>query len=269
LDIQEYISSGIIEAYVLGTLSNTKALEVEQMAAKHPEVKAEIGAIQEAMEKYASAHAIQPRLGLKEKVLNNLERTDYSELDTKIISLQKKNKVAEYIAAASISIAILSGGLAYFYYQKYSEMEQRAEATQMENSVLAGRSQSVHYNIQKQLEETQHQLSMMMDPSTSAVKLKGMKMAPQSSAMVYWNKKSNEIMLHVDALPKAPDQMEYQVWAMVGGKPMDIGMIDPNEDLMVMKNVEGAQAFAVTLEKKGGSAEPNMDSMCLMGKVNS
>jgi len=270
LNIQDYISSGIIEAYVLGTLSETEALDVEQMAAQHPEVKAEIIAIQEVMEKYASAHVIQPRTGLKEKVLNRLEQKDNSELDSKIISLERKNKVAEYIAAASISIAIVSGGLAYFYYQKYSAMEQRAEATQMENAVMAGRTQSVQYNMQKQLEETQHQLSMLMDPSTSAVRLKGMKMAPQSSAMVYWNKKSNEIMLHVEALPKAPDQMQYQVWAMKDGKPVDIGMIeDQNEDMMVMKKVDGAQAFAVTLEKKGGSAEPTMDSMCLMGKVNS
>jgi len=35
-----------------------------------------------------------------------------------------------------------------------------------------------------------------------------------------------------------------------------------------MKNIPRAQAFAVTLEKRGGSAAPTMDQMYMMGKAS-
>jgi hypothetical protein len=34
-----------------------------------------------------------------------------------------------------------------------------------------------------------------------------------------------------------------------------------------MKNIAGAQAFAITLEPKGGSQNPTMEKMYVMGKI--
>ena len=34
-----------------------------------------------------------------------------------------------------------------------------------------------------------------------------------------------------------------------------------------MKQVSKAEAFAITLERKGGSESPNLDALCLMGKL--
>ena len=59
-EVRAYIESGILELYVLGQLSATECDEVEAMAAKHPEVKAEITAIELAMEAYAFENAIEP-----------------------------------------------------------------------------------------------------------------------------------------------------------------------------------------------------------------
>jgi len=56
---------------------------------------------------------------------------------------------------------------------------------------------------------------------------------------------------------------------MVDGKPVDAGMIDMNEaaPFMKLKNIPRAEAFAITLEKKGGSPVPTMDALYVMGKV--
>jgi anti-sigma-K factor RskA len=37
--------------------------------------------------------------------------------------------------------------------------------------------------------------------------------------------------------------------------------------MMKMKNMPKAEAFAITLEKRGGSPEPSMDKLYVMGKV--
>jgi anti-sigma-K factor RskA len=64
--------------------------------------------------------------------------------------------------------------------------------------------------------------------------------------------------------------MQYQLWAWVDGKPTDAGTFDMNEQgthFMKLKTVPRAEAFAVTLEKKGGSETPDMNAVYVMGKV--
>jgi anti-sigma-K factor RskA len=62
------------------------------------------------------------------------------------------------------------------------------------------------------------------------------------------------------------------LWAMVNGKPVDLGVFDaqnqPKKLLLAMKEVGDAQAFAVTLEKRGGSASPTMEKMVVLGAVS-
>jgi len=54
---------------------------------------------------------------------------------------------------------------------------------------------------------------------------------------------------------------------MVDGKPVDAGVIGNCEGLCKLKNIPSAQAFAVTLEKAGGSPVPTMSSLYVMGSI--
>ena len=59
--------------------------------------------------------------------------------------------------------------------------------------------------------------------------------------------------------------MEY-----VDGAPVDIGMLDSEFQgrVLTMKHTKaGSVAFAITLEKTGGSPTPNMEEMYVMGRV--
>ena len=58
-DVKAYIESGILELYVLGDVSAEEKLQVEDMAAKYPAVKAEIAEIEKSMELYAEANAVE------------------------------------------------------------------------------------------------------------------------------------------------------------------------------------------------------------------
>ena len=57
MDVNEYISSGIIELYAMGALSPQEMTEVEQMAASHPEIAMELSRVQESLNDYAGVHA--------------------------------------------------------------------------------------------------------------------------------------------------------------------------------------------------------------------
>ncbi|WP_048920506.1 cupin domain-containing protein [Rufibacter radiotolerans] len=71
--IYNFIESGILELYVMGITSPQETQEVEQMAAAHPEVKAEIDQISRAVEAYAQEHAIAPRETVKPLVLATID----------------------------------------------------------------------------------------------------------------------------------------------------------------------------------------------------
>ena len=73
MNIQEYISSGILELYVLDQLTSVSRQEVEAMRVKYPDVEAEIGHIESTLEKLAFSEAITPRAGLKDDILNKIK----------------------------------------------------------------------------------------------------------------------------------------------------------------------------------------------------
>ncbi|RYF96535.1 MAG: anti-sigma factor, partial [Chitinophagaceae bacterium] len=93
---------------------------------------------------------------------------------------------------------------------------------------------------------------------------------PSSIATIYWDKKKAEVFILVNNLPKAPSDKQYQLWAIVDNKPVSAGVFDVNENseyLLKMTNISGpAVAFAVTLEKRGGSETPQ-GAMYVLGAI--
>ena len=55
MDIKEYISSGILESYVLGNASEQERREVECISSIYPEIRQELDALSRSLEKYAEA----------------------------------------------------------------------------------------------------------------------------------------------------------------------------------------------------------------------
>jgi anti-sigma-K factor RskA len=89
-------------------------------------------------------------------------------------------------------------------------------------------------------------------------------------ATIVWNPKNKEVYLAVNQLIEPPSGKQYQLWAIVDNQPVDLGVFDPDMksyEMIRMKDVENASAFAVTLEKEGGSPVPTMEAMWLMGGV--
>ena len=99
--------------------------------------------------------------------------------------------------------------------------------------------------------------------------MKGTPLSAESSVFIHWNKKNSEVFVDVASLPAAPEGMQYQLWAIVDGKPMDMGVFDVTKegDIQKMNSIAKASAFAVTLEKKGGSPTPSLEKMYVMGAV--
>jgi anti-sigma-K factor RskA len=92
------------------------------------------------------------------------------------------------------------------------------------------------------------------------------------AATMYWHKAKAEAYVSVKKLPPPPEGMQYQIWAIADGKPVNIGMLDTEVAAAggmqkVPMPVPAGEAFAISLEKAGGSEAPTPDKIYLMGKM--
>lgn len=81
-EISEYIRAGMIELYVLGLTTALETKEVEQLAAKHAEVRAAIDEFSETLEQHVLATAVAPDPNIKPMLLafiNYMDRMEKGE----------------------------------------------------------------------------------------------------------------------------------------------------------------------------------------------
>ena len=70
MDIQEYIASGILEAYLAGELSAAEMREVDRVADNYNEVRIELDSLRESLIKYGDVESKAPDEKILEGALN-------------------------------------------------------------------------------------------------------------------------------------------------------------------------------------------------------
>jgi anti-sigma-K factor RskA len=127
-------------------------------------------------------------------------------------------------------------------------------------------------NLNVRLQAYESAMNLMKSPDIAVVQMPGSTVPtspdPNSLAIVYWNTRTKEVYLMFNNMPRPEADKQYQLWAIVDGKPVDAGLIAGNGEnvLIKMKNISGANAFAVTLESKGGNPSPQ-GQMYVLGNV--
>ena len=286
LNIKEYIQSGILELYAAGALNETEAREVEAMASEHPEVKAELTAIQDALVSYSGSFKKNPRPELRQAVLDKIDDIEgisssnissiseapgkKEKIDTpqaSALQYQQPRRFSYLMAAVWIFLVLNIAGNVYFFNKLKNTEEQMASVVNENNKMKLD-----YEKIKLDMEKKSTDMKMVMNRSNKIVDMKGMEISPQSFATVYWNPNTKQVMLNVDNLPMPPSDKQYQLWALKDGKPIDAGVFDMKPgaggDMHMMPvTIPDADAFAVTLEKKGGSPTPTLTQLYVMGNI--
>ena len=266
MSAEELIRSGLLEAYVLGQASPEEMALVERMRSNDAAVRAELEAIENALEEQAMRTAIQPASSVKSAIMERIGGEARSA-STPVIPIQTPAvRPFNWLAAASVAALLLSAAINYMQYREIREV--RGELARLENdrSVLAE-----ELKVQRTaMERTQQQLAVMMDPRADMVVLKGMGTAEGHKARIYWDKAANVVHFDPMSMPAPPEGMQYQLWAQVDGQMVDAGMVNLDADtvgLQRMKDIANAQAFAVSIERMGGSPTPTLTSVVLLGQI--
>lgn len=272
-DVKAYIDSGILEAYILGDVTQAEKQQVEAMSLQYPEIKAELAEIEKSLENYAGLNAVEPPDELRDRILNsvlvnlgddrNFKSIPQSSHQGKVVALQqqKKSNFYKYAFAACLALLIASVAALFTVYNRLQNAN---------GQILAMQTQTQKYASRVNLLD--RQLGLFRDPSFQMVRLDGTTKTPRAGLMVAYSPAKKEVMIDMSRakMPENDAQHSYQLWAIVAGKPVDLGVFDASADstgLKEMKPVAEAQAFAVTLENRGGSPTPTMENMMVVGKT--
>lgn len=271
MNIKEYISSGIIEAYVLGLANEAERAEFEHLVAEHPELRAAREEFELSLEASVMQGTIAPPAQLKSKIFSVMEMDGLGVTNTaaavRPTAKVVKRDFSRLLAAAAVILLLMSTALNFYFFNRYKEYNDKYLTLVAAQTELASHNQI----LQTRLLEYEKAVDMMQDPNMYVVKMPSIPNGPDttSATTVYWDTRTKDVYLAVNNLPEPAAGQQYQLWAMVDGVPVDAGVFDMKEGAGVskMKNIQKAQAFAITLEKKGGSPKPSLDKLYVMGKV--
>lgn len=277
-NIRAYIESGVLELYVLGDLSAEEKAEVEAMSKLHPEVKAELEEVEKVMMEVSSGLAVEPSEKVKENFFSQITFSDEQETlepvtlatnEAKVVPLNN-NKLNFYKYSFAAALALLVLSIVAIINLSGNLKESRQQIAELQNSNQTFANQ-VNYLDQKVASSNQS-IKVLTNPDFKMVALKGTDYSPSSTIMVAFNAKEQKVMLDFTSMdmPKNDEQHQYQLWALVDGKPIDLGVFDMEDGsfgLKDMKPIGKAQTFAVTLEPRGGSINPTLEKLMVIGNI--
>lgn len=267
MNVKEFISSGIIESYILGLCTEADRREVESACEHYPEIAKAKKEVEEKIEQLLLKEQIAPPAALKEKILshtNNEQTSSEASAEEYEATPMYRSGIWKWVAAASI---ILLAGSIFWIFQLKKENNELATTTNVDDSSRYALSEA-----KAELAELKSAMQALQSPGLKMASLNSTPTGQGAKASIFWDTTTKEVFLILNNLPEAASDKQYQLWALINKQPVDLGVLDQQTViqkrlLIKMKNVQNAEAFAITLEPNGGSTQPTMQNMYVYGKL--
>lgn len=266
MDIKAYIESGILEAYVLGALTEKERASVEADIAMYPELAAEVEAIEMAMQLHADETAVAPPAFMQDKIWNAIEASQPSKEHT---TEKPSAKVVEFAPPAALprpawQRAAVWAAVAVSVLTNIVLLSQR-NASRTQNYELADKIHALEAKdsaMIAKVESYDKGMNMIADTGMKTVVMRSAQPGKEMMGMVFWSKAKGETYLAIHNMPMPEKGKQYQLWVIQDGKPVSMGMVDNDlvanagKMIKVPMLVKSGQAFAISLEKEGGNITP-------------
>lgn len=273
MNVTDYIASGILDSYVMDAVSDQERREVNCLSAIYPEIRTEIDQLSITLENYAVAYSVEPPAALRERLFEQISQIPVALPQPELAPAPTPTIVrpmpvertsgptfqVTWIAAASVGLVLMLFSL-YLFSQLRSNQGQLATL------------RSSNGNLQNELRQLrdvqaadQARLAVLQRAGMRVIQLRGNEKAPNGDILVYWNTLTRQVSVDVKALPSLPPGQQYQLWSLVGDKPVDAGVFDAGSAertfQRMSRTIAQADAFAVTVEKRGGSPTPTLSTL--------
>lgn len=244
--INTFLSSGLLEKYLLGDTTSDETVLVESFILKYPEVQNTYTTLQFNIEVVAKSNAIEAPKHLLNNILDELDEKPVIALNS---SRNKYKKWYKYSVAASVA-ALIFAGTSYIFYNQNQKLSE-------ENQVVVEEIYDLRSDIEqnnKMLDNVMRQLLKLNNPETEKYIITGNERAKDLKTVAYINSKEKTSMIDIVSLPELPKEQCYQIWAELQGKMVNLGILDKaDRKLRNIPYMEDALALSITIEPKGGN----------------
>ena len=131
--------------------------------------------------------------------------------------------------------------------------------------------------LKTELEKNKEILSVLQSKQIEIVTMNGLKVNPAGYGKIIWDPVKKSAILQISNLPPVPKDKDYQLWVIKDNVPISAGVFSfkdkKEENFYKISNLaetdkKKINAFAITLEPKGGVPQPT-GAMYLLGSPNS
>lgn len=260
MDIKNYIASGILELYAMDHLSPAERAEVERYAAQYPEIRTELTAIEYSLEAFAQAQAVAPPADLLPGINDHLDQL-YAATDSVPMTPSTNNNWWK-ITAAVLGFGLLT--LAYLFYQ--GGKNQQLQIDDLQRQLVECQERTDNLN------QLQQDIAFLSAPESKFIELAGQASHSDAQAAVVHNTVNGRTLFNTAGLPAIAADRQYQLWAIVGGTTISLGVFDApaagSSQFVDVPFTANVDAFAVTLEPRGGSVNPTLEQMYVLGEAS-
>lgn len=256
---REYIAKeGLLEAYFLGDLSSTEEQEVFEILKSDSELMQQYKDLEKSMEKLAFENIVAPPNKIKEHLLHKISNGGEEETSDKKKGVHLAYK--RYLAIAASIAALFMTASSILWFQLNEAKTQLKLTLSEQESLLDSLSSTAKNTLQQK-----SLIAYVNDPKTERHLLQGNDLAPKVAVLNYVNHEQQSVFIGLHNLPKLKDK-DYQMWADVDGKMINMGVINTSEQTLAMNYIKKAESINITIEEKGGSEHPNVSQ--LIGSVS-
>jgi anti-sigma-K factor RskA len=261
MNLQSFLQSGLLESYVLGQCNPTEKAEVELMLGQHEEVRTELKNIEMALEQFAQTQAVAPPSWMKGRIEDMLEPKSPIPTTTTPQSSTNGSNFWSMILGAS---ALVLGTLFFNANNKAKTIETDLNKAKIQLKDCETQKATTQ-NLQKQI-------AHINDPATQKTVVKWLETGVNSaaSASVYYNSKTQKAFVSQSGIPPLQGNQTYQLWVIVEGNPnpMPLNLLKNEDILAAVNDFNGrAQAFAISIEPKGGTPNGKPTTVVMLGKL--
>lgn len=245
----------LIDDYVLELLEPAERAAFEARLADDAALRAEVAAAREALTTFALSAPVAPPPSLKERVMDQVRNErpaprPASRPDVLPLTPRPSRAGALWLTGALAASMALLVKLSFDLRGADRERADAVEALARQTRTVAQRDSL--------LADRDTLIARLTAPGVELVTLAATGDA-KPTIRVYLDRRRRTALLTVAALEPVPSDQAYQLWFIVGGKPVPSATFTPDAGGTALVDVafpEGSTATAITREPRGGSPAP-------------
>jgi anti-sigma-K factor RskA len=240
--------------HALGATTPDEAAAIELAMRSDPALAAEVAAHRATATALATSSTVAPSPALRGQLLAAIAREPARKAApgatrSALSASRQVPRAPAWMTGALAASLILALGLGSYGLQLRSELAGLRASSEVLAERLEQREQM--FNTVLEAERELYVLHLVSDAGPTG-----------PGIQLFWNAKQGRAVAHVFRLDPAPAGKDYQIWALVNGKPVSVKVFnsDPDGHALVasfgVPGPAGVTALLVSLEPKGGSPLP-------------